>query len=1363
MSLAFYQEQRYDLKGQDEVEFLRTLGHTDKEIFETLIPIRKKGRRRWCNRTSAKKSYERSRLENKEQFRLRSAAQRAKISGMDSDEKEYRQRKKRAQQQAWRERNREKLALKASLRRANNNIWILQPVRYNDKAMHIFLPINPLFSRANLCVDLQDDAMAINDYDPESPLPPSDPPSPSSDDLLFNVTPLQPRFSPKLPRNWRDFRTAHQYKPARALFRQWISPQTARISTVEPGPPIKASKSRKVPIVYSFQQNEYREPDHTEATRFMAIVKDYVLRDGSRKKGHENDEPPDASHATNTTTSSPTSFVSMAQTETLDTASIHPSPHQLAKRSSEKRIPARAQAKTANDSTTIPPSQGTALGQANKRDSARANARNYYKRNRVRLLAKAAEYRQKKRVQLSMCSDEERETHLEERRRRQRIFMHGKKPTSKKKGKGPTSELSEAREKRRLLRIQRTKTSNRAIELKEGIGELSTSQGPTTAQTKLLEELQKKESDVSRLQKDIDELTSKITRLEDGAESNGHNSVLLSTFSTSPTPASSLKTSQIDPISKRGLPAAEDSDVVSKRRRTTSRNEAPTPLESMQYEDSPSLRLPDDVATVTYPSNVSMIGTTDGDQYNGYNFVDPQTRYQPQFFEYGPDDLPTRGLASLAWSDELSPSTLSRASSNVADPAQALSFGYQLDSRIHPAYIADGDSAGYNYLPPHTGFVDAKQPSFGSESSGIGCSGISPPLNLSSGLVPVGASFSGYEMAPSRASQSSAERYVAFGTSYLGYEMAPTSRAASQSSAESHVAFGTSYLGYEIASTPRGSAENDIAFGPVAPSMPFDPDHHKSEAVLPANILSQPAFTTQDDILQPGAGPLYSIKHDHFPAADKRQDACQESAIVDKALGADSNSAVIGQKLTLEEVKERLKVFEDHPQYPWLNDPSDSWSMAIDLGVSKKGEPQGLPTTVSGIPLRTLMEQLLRSPDVKANPDGSLPLSLLLERGMEYWEKAVRLDKKADEKLYIQKPGQSDRAYNTEMTVAVHETCKAAIRAGGNPAEFTFGYKLREWVRKDARYGRMAGLLSVEFALLALTTSNGLLKCIYHHHSGKDFSKQDQNAVDNYNKILDKRAAVQKEREAILAFVTGQQGVDNINGGNSMDGGEDGEGEDEGEDEEEEGKKDEKEIKLPKIPALPTSLITGTPEQALRPRKDKKDAEAQANADSEKQLTKKTKKKGGGGQQKSSDNAQTQLQLTRRKKGYGDCGCRMEDLLSGFLLWKSQSVYSPTLGYRETYATNQLQPLPRTFLLDALDCHLGQKLTECFGYVLVEKKSETRYGESEWIYVENRPEWILTKAIDRLTMTRDEIVAARREKEQTQRLLDEAEDDQPLN
>ncbi|KAK7026497.1 hypothetical protein VNI00_015577 [Paramarasmius palmivorus] len=356
--MSLYREQRYDLQGADEIDFLKGKGHNEKEIYEILIPIRKKGRRR-------------NREAKREQFCLRSAAQRAKIASLDAPERDYHKRKKQMQQREWRERNREKLAEKAKERRRKIK------------------------------------AMDIPDYDPNSPLPPSDPPSPASSDDIFNdTTLLQARFSPKLPTNWRQFNTAHQYKPARALFREWISPQTSRISSVVQGPRIKTSKSRVTPILYSFQKKEYQELDNTEAMRFMDVTKKLVSNDEPEREEHAKDALTSSQFrmASGSMSSPPTSLLQKA---IVSKTRMEVSPSQSKPTEYLGDLPVHAIHKS------LP---------ATKRDSARTNARNYYNRNRAKVLAKAAQYRERKRIQLHSCGTEELEKQLEERRRKQRLY-----------------------------------------------------------------------------------------------------------------------------------------------------------------------------------------------------------------------------------------------------------------------------------------------------------------------------------------------------------------------------------------------------------------------------------------------------------------------------------------------------------------------------------------------------------------------------------------------------------------------------------------------------------------------------------------------------------------------------------------------------------------------------------------------------------------------------------------------------------------------------------------------------------------------------------------------------------------------------
>ncbi|KAK7013637.1 hypothetical protein VNI00_019458 [Paramarasmius palmivorus] len=118
MSDDLCKQLRYDLQGDEELEFLRGQGHDDNYILKTLLPLRKKGRRRWRNRISAKESYIRNRVTKKEKSRLQSAAHRAKVNESAPEVKEFHSMKKKAQQREWRARNRQRLAEKERIRRS---------------------------------------------------------------------------------------------------------------------------------------------------------------------------------------------------------------------------------------------------------------------------------------------------------------------------------------------------------------------------------------------------------------------------------------------------------------------------------------------------------------------------------------------------------------------------------------------------------------------------------------------------------------------------------------------------------------------------------------------------------------------------------------------------------------------------------------------------------------------------------------------------------------------------------------------------------------------------------------------------------------------------------------------------------------------------------------------------------------------------------------------------------------------------------------------------------------------------------------------------------------------------------------------
>ncbi|KAK7023393.1 hypothetical protein VNI00_016808 [Paramarasmius palmivorus] len=102
-----------------------------------------------------------------------------------------------------------------------------------------------------------------------SPLPPSDPPSPSTSEREFwHTTPVLSRPPPKIPCDWKQTNVANEYRPARTSFHEWITSVPSSHST-QKSPTRKVFQGRKPPILYSFQKREYCPVDSREVELFM--------------------------------------------------------------------------------------------------------------------------------------------------------------------------------------------------------------------------------------------------------------------------------------------------------------------------------------------------------------------------------------------------------------------------------------------------------------------------------------------------------------------------------------------------------------------------------------------------------------------------------------------------------------------------------------------------------------------------------------------------------------------------------------------------------------------------------------------------------------------------------------------------------------------------------------------------------------------------------------------------------------------------------------------------------------------------------------------------------------------------------------
>ncbi|KAK7047777.1 hypothetical protein VNI00_006105 [Paramarasmius palmivorus] len=1283
MSLAFYKEQRYDLQGQEEINFLRSQGHEDSYITQTLIPLRKKGRRRWQNRISAKKSYERHREIKRDVFRMRSAAQRAKMAEEDPS---YHRRKKLAQQREWREKNREKLAEKARLRRMKIKRLFLKPLQIVE---------------SRHC-----------DSDHESPLPPSDPPSPASSEDIFTITPPpHPPLPPKVPTDWHRFGTANQYKPARVLFRQWISPNTVKVSTVQQGPRIGSSKTRRDPVLYSFQKKEYREQDNAEAVRFMTVAKRVPLCDrpeeevhgaASSSSPHVDRSPDPPQHIPMSPRETDRTTQAQATSETVQPAPLHK--------------PVTASISRAND-----------MHSTAKRDGARVISRRYYQRNRAKVLAKAARYRKEKRAQLQSCGDGE--------------------------------QLDEARSERTNLLSKRTKTENRIAKLQYEIAAASSSTSSTTTNQRLLRELREKIESLDEIEQALARQKEKVKQLELAAGSAAQASL----------PKDSESKSRIDdshpetPGSKRERPADAETETSSvKRARTVSTEETPSSgvqliadsQDGVQYEKTSSLRLPFIQETPHYHfPDVEMVG-------NIWSSSNAPVDFHSGVL--GVNQPPTKdfdnGYANHHTPPTLSDASLASFTNPVPDHTMAPSApdGYVVNCYQSTEYefpgrpVEQDRNVPDNYISPHNDDSTTRS------SSDMGLGGTlrsEDDVNASSNPA-----------APAL--------YAGAGVNGLGMLYNPGCNSASSSH------FYLSDGSLEPSSFDSLTLPSRNSYHPSPTHQ-----HHTNSFIDPTSnhtriLTTQMAYQPQKLVAGAQEMNLISSSHDlnleeQTNPQEPSSDESQGRVLVEKYGRNKAKTAtilVLPKPLTLDETISKMKVFNDTRDFPTINDPSDCWSLARDLGHSDKGVPLGLPTNIHGVPLRTLMEQHLLSPDVKANPDGSLPMDPEIARAEEIWEETVELEQKKDEKFYIQRADESDFEYNSRMHETFCDGSENHLKSGGLPGRYTLPFKAREWLRTDARHGRLAGFQSIEFALTALTTSCGLLKCIYHHNSMKNLGKHDLSSREEYQRVYE-------EREAILAFILAKKtaekegraglkgnveqsgagpsgdvtsAVDGVmvekegpaenavtkgvigtskktSAKNAKNGKKAGKGEEEAEEE-------------IKVPALPKSLLTGTPEQGIRPRADKKEAAAKAQAT----------ESGTKGKGKSSDD------VPQRKRGYAHCGCRLIDLLAGFYLWKVQSIYSPTLDIRETYANNHLQPYSRNFLLDAVERISGARVIDSFAYTLVEDATG-RY------YVENRPEWILTKTINRCQAARDEIVSARAEKLAMVKSAEEVADNRPIN
>ncbi|KAK7021879.1 hypothetical protein VNI00_017168, partial [Paramarasmius palmivorus] len=539
MSNKFMKDLRYDLTGQEEINFLHNQGHSYQYIFNTLLPLHKKGRRRWKNRIHAKESYERNKASKKHAARSRSALHRATVKNMGHEEAEYHMAKKKAQQREWRERNRTKLAEKARLRRqrlrcanmtykyATTTITICDTLSrdlYLQSLCSGTLGPFIMFSAQHLPHTPPRRFRALT---PDSPLPPSDPPSPTSSDIDDVNTPPTRESPPRLPPDWRQHSAANEYRPARNAITYWNPPplgdstRSTKCSVSHPEEIRRTALSRRrnpKPILYSFQQPDYRVPsDYAERDHFLTSVawRSATLTVPNKVHNIPNVKPPCNLQGPQLPTlkSSARSLTSQLTRSNRGTVSAMTSPihrvsHQRPLTASSSRSFSHDEAPPLSTYTKDPVIiSNTSVKELDRQERGRMNARRYYQRHQKERLAKAAEYRKMKRELLAKCSSEDQEEILTRRQIKQREY---------------TAPLKKARTA--VTTAKRKLGTARAMEgrLRDQIDNLTTKSSLTSLEHEELSRLQAqltmKSAEIKRCEEGLTKASQECTRLEAGEE-----------------------------------------------------------------------------------------------------------------------------------------------------------------------------------------------------------------------------------------------------------------------------------------------------------------------------------------------------------------------------------------------------------------------------------------------------------------------------------------------------------------------------------------------------------------------------------------------------------------------------------------------------------------------------------------------------------------------------------------------------------------------------------------------------------------------------------------------------------------------------
>ncbi|KAK7034001.1 hypothetical protein VNI00_012431 [Paramarasmius palmivorus] len=286
----------------------------------------------------------------------------------------------------------------------------------------------------------------------DSPLPPSDPPSPTSSDIDDVSAPLTLQSPPRLPPDWRQRSAVNEYRPANNSTKYWDPPphtNSARstehcVSHTEEIHRTLPRRRKPQPILYSFQQPDYRPPpDYGKSLNVLSYSKHLTYRVILADSVHfftsvasrnttltgpnavhdiPNVKPPCNLRAPQLPlTSSADSLTSATRSNRGMASSIHGACHQRTLTAPRSFTHDEAPPVTAYPEDTVVNSNPP-MKVLDRQERGQINARRYYQRHQKERLAKAAEYRKMKREQLAKCSAEDREEILTARRIKQREY-----------------------------------------------------------------------------------------------------------------------------------------------------------------------------------------------------------------------------------------------------------------------------------------------------------------------------------------------------------------------------------------------------------------------------------------------------------------------------------------------------------------------------------------------------------------------------------------------------------------------------------------------------------------------------------------------------------------------------------------------------------------------------------------------------------------------------------------------------------------------------------------------------------------------------------------------------------------------------